>query len=246
MADKGDRFEKLFQGEKGSVLGAHKEAEPVQVEGKLKEKLIRTKQQWAKDGRLLTGEAPSAPALRRLPPGQEITKDWPVLDLGLKPNVPKEQWTFTVAGLIENPIRWDWAQFMAQPQTEITTDIHCVTQWSLYDNRWKGVSAKHFLSVVRPKANARFLVFHSHDSYTTNVPLAHFDAEDVLLAHTWNGEPLPREHGGPVRVVIPKLYFWKSAKWVRHVVFLEKDAPGYWEVRGYHNVGDPWKEERYG
>ncbi|MSO92085.1 MAG: sulfite oxidase-like oxidoreductase [Rhodospirillales bacterium] len=244
--DKNDRFDRLFKGEEGSVLGAHKETAPAPVEGKLKEKLIRTKQQWAKDGRLLTGEAPSAPQERRLPPGQEITRDWPVLDLGLKPNVPKEQWAFTVAGLVENPVRWDWDAFMAQPQTEITTDIHCVTQWSLYDSRWKGVSAKHVLSLVRPKANARFLVFHSHDAYTTNVPLASFDADDALLAHTWNGAPLAREHGGPVRVVIPKLYFWKSAKWVRHVVFLEKDAPGYWEVRGYHNTGDPWKEERYG
>jgi DMSO/TMAO reductase YedYZ molybdopterin-dependent catalytic subunit len=242
-----DRFEKLFRGEDGGVLARYKhEPRPLEVEGAIKEKLVRTKEAWAKSGRLLTGEAPSDPAKRRLPPGQQTTRDWPVLDLGLRPNVPKEQWVLTVAGAVERRIRWDWAEFMAQPQAEVASDIHCVTAWSRFDNRWRGVAAKHLLSLARPRPEAKFLVFHGHDGYTTNVPLRHFDADDALLAHAWNGEALPREHGGPVRVVIPKLYFWKSAKWLSHIVFLDRDAPGYWESRGYHAVGDPWREERYG
>jgi DMSO/TMAO reductase YedYZ molybdopterin-dependent catalytic subunit len=216
--------------------------------GEVKRKLIEKKQEWARQGRLLSGEKVKAPAKpgKRLPPGQHLTRDWPVLDLGVQPNLRPEDWTIGASGLIENPIRWDWKTYLAQPQTEIISDIHCVTAWSRHDNRWRGVSAKHFLSVVRPKAAARFIVFHSYDGYTTNVPLAEFAVDDALLAHSWEGKPIPREHGGPVRVVIPRLYFWKSAKWVKHVTFLDRDAPGFWEVRGYHNVGDPWKEERYG
>ena len=210
-----------------------------------REKLIRTKEQWAKDGRGLTGSAGDR-AKDRLPPGQHIVKDFPVLDLGNQPNMRPQDWWLTAAGHITNPLRWSWDDLMAQPQTEITCDVHCVTTWSRYDNRWKGVSAKYFLDAVQPKSSAAFLMVRSYDGYTTNVPLSSFDDDDVLLAHTWNGAPLTREHGGPVRVVIPKLYFWKSAKWLRHITFMDRDAPGYWEARGYHAVGDPWKEERYG
>ena len=183
---------------------------------------------------------------RRLPPGQILTQKFPVLDLGVKPDIPLDQWRFSVSGLVENPIDWGWQEFKAQPQTTIVTDIHCVTTWSRYDNEWQGVSAKHLLDVLRPKPEAAFLVFYSHDGYTTNVPLKSFNDDDVMLAHSWNGEPLSREHGGPVRPIIPKLYFWKSAKWVKHITFMDKDAPGFWEVRGYHNDADPWKEERFG
>jgi DMSO/TMAO reductase YedYZ molybdopterin-dependent catalytic subunit len=234
-----DKYKALFEGQAGTVLGT------------VKEKLIAAKERWARDNRRLTDDAKEAKARpwqrpNRLPPGQELVKNWPVLDVGLKPLVPLDQWELTVAGRVENRVRWTWADFLAQPQTAITTDIHCVTAWSRFDNRWRGVSARHFLAVVRPKPEARFVVFLSHDGYTTNVPMGYFAADDVLFAHQWNGQPLAREHGGPVRVVIPKLYFWKSAKWVRHVVFLESDKPGFWETRGYHNVGDPWKQERYG
>jgi DMSO/TMAO reductase YedYZ molybdopterin-dependent catalytic subunit len=135
---------------------------------------------------------------------------------------------------------------MAQPQFEDVSDIHCVTTWSLYDNKWQGVSAKHLIATVKPKATATHLEFASHDGYTTNVPLSSFDDGDVLVAHSWQGQPITTEHGGPVRVILPKLYFWKSAKWVRRITFLESDRPGYWEVRGYHNIGDPWTEQRYG
>ena len=183
---------------------------------------------------------------RRLPPGQVLTQKFPVLDLGVQPDIPLDQWHFTVSGLVENQIDWDWQAFNAQPQTTIVTDIHCVTTWSRYDNEWQGVSARHLLETVKPKKTAAFLVFYSHDGYTTNVPLQAFDDRDVMLAHSWNGEPLSPAHGGPVRPIIPKLYFWKSAKWVKHISFMDKDAPGFWEVRGYHNDADPWKEERFG
>ena len=209
------------------------------------DKLIRTKEQWARDGRGLTGTN-ADPKKARLPPGQHIVKDFPVLDLGDQPNLLQREWTLTTAGQISQSIRWTFDDLMAQPQVEVICDIHCVTTWSRYDNRWRGVSAKHLLAQVQPKAATQFLMVRSFDGYATNVPMSWFDDDDVLLAHTWNGAPLTREHGGPVRLVIPKLYFWKSAKWIRHITFMEKDAPGYWEARGYHAVGDPWKEQRYG
>ena len=131
-------------------------------------------------------------------------------------------------------------------QARITSDIHCVTAWSRFDNRWEGVSARRLLEIVRPKPEAKFVIQHSYDGYTTNVSLDDFAGEDVLLASRWEGEPIAREHGGPVRLVLPKLYFWKSAKWLTRLQFLAGDKPGFWEVRGYHNHADPWKEERYG
>ncbi len=223
-----------------------KKSDPVDNVGLPNEKLIQRKQDWAREGKHLTGDAKAgAPLRRRLPPGQHETKKWPVLDLGVHPNLSTKDWTLTVGGNVANKIAWSWTDFMAQPQTTLTADIHCVTTWSLFGSDWQGVSARHLLSVVRPAPEIKFLVFHSHDGYTTNVPLAHFAAEDALLAHSWNGKPLGQEHGGPVRAMIPKLYFWKSAKWLKYILFSEKDIPGYWEVRGYHNVGDPWKEERY-
>ncbi|MCR6632026.1 MAG: sulfite oxidase-like oxidoreductase [Magnetospirillum sp.] len=212
--------------------------------GRIKDKLVETKEKWAREGRALTGEG-AVPAGRRLPPGQHLTEDWPVLDLGISPNLSTSDWTLAVGGAVETPLNWTWDQFMSQPQTELVSDIHCVTTWSRYDNSWKGVSARHLLKLVRPRPSAEFLMFRSYDGYTTNVPLARFADDDVLLAHSWQGERLTRDHGGPVRVVIPKLYFWKSAKWLRAITFMDKDSPGYWEMRGYHDEGDPWKEERY-
>lgn len=210
--------------------------------GALKQKLLETKEKWARDGRGLTGR----PGRDRLPPGQRLTTDWPVLDLGVQPNLSTAEWSLSVGGAVDAPLRWSWGDFMAQPQTELVSDIHCVTTWSRYDNTWTGVSARHLLEMVKPKADARFLMFRSYDGYTTNVPLARFADDDVLLAHSWQGQPLSRDHGGPVRVVIPKLYFWKSAKWLRAITFMDKDSPGYWELRGYHDEGDPWTEQRYG
>jgi len=212
--------------------------------GKLKEKLVESKKRWAADGRLLTG-APDPRRAQRLPPGQRQVSNWPVLDLGIQPEIPLDIWRITIDGLVENPTVWKWGDFTDEPMVRRTSDIHCVTAWSRYDNDWEGISARHLLSVVRPKPDAQHVIFHSYDTYTTNVPLADFDADDVLLAVKWNGAPISREHGGPVRVVMPRLYFWKSAKWIKRIEFSQHDKPGFWEVRGYHNYGDPWLEQRY-
>ena len=209
-----------------------------------KDKLIATKEAWARRGRLITGEVDEDKAMR-LPPGQRLVTNWPVLDMGIQPDVPKEAWSLEISGLVDNPVQWNWEAFMGQPQITYVSDIHCVTQWSRYDNRWDGVSAEHLLELVRPKPEANFVIFHSYDGYTTNIKREVLDEPDALIAHSWEGQPLTREHGGPVRIVIPGWYFWKSAKWIRKIEFVADDAPGFWEVRGYHNEGDPWLEERY-
>jgi DMSO/TMAO reductase YedYZ molybdopterin-dependent catalytic subunit len=216
----------------------------VPLTGRIREKLVEAKQEWAREGRLLTGQT-ADPARDRLPPGQSLVRDWPVLDLGVQPDVTKEKWRLRLEGLVAAPLRLDWDAFNALPQAETVNDIHCVTQWSRYDNRWQGVRASTLLDLARPKPAARFVSFTSYDGYTTNVPLPEFAREEVLLAHSWEGAPLTRQHGGPVRVVIPRLYFWKSPKWVTRIELLGADRPGFWEVRGYHNEADPWKEERY-
>ena len=207
-------------------------------------KLTRTKEKWAREGRFLTGKI-TRPEDQRLPPGQHLTKDWPVLDLGVVPPVSRERWRLDVYGAIETPVFWTFAEFAAQKQARFTSDIHCVTTWSRYDNEWEGLATRELLAACQPRQDARFVVLHSHDGYTTNLALDDFAAEDALLAHSWSGEPLSAEHGGPVRLVVPHLYFWKSAKWVQSIEFLTEDAPGFWEVRGYHNRGDPWAEQRY-
>jgi DMSO/TMAO reductase YedYZ molybdopterin-dependent catalytic subunit len=207
-------------------------------------KLTRTKEKWAREGRFLTGKV-TRPEDQRLPPGQHLTKDWPVLDLGVMPPVSRERWRLDVYGAIENPAFWTFAEFAAQKQSQFTSDIHCVTTWSRYDNEWEGLATRELLAACQPREDARFVVLHSSDGYTTNLALEDFAAEDALLAHSWSGQPLTEEHGGPVRLVVPHLYFWKSAKWLQAIEFLTEDAPGFWEVRGYHNRGDPWAEQRY-
>ncbi|GLR97076.1 MULTISPECIES: sulfite oxidase-like oxidoreductase [Bradyrhizobium] len=207
-------------------------------------KLTRTKEKWAREGRFLTGKI-TRPEDQRLPPGQHLTKDWPVLDLGVVPPVSRERWRLDVYGAIETPVFWTFDEFIAQKQARFTSDIHCVTTWSRYDNEWEGLATRELLAACQPREDARFVVLHSYDGYTTNLPLEDFAAEDALLAHSWSGQPLSEEHGGPVRLVVPHLYFWKSAKWLQAIEFLTEDAPGFWEVRGYHNRGDPWAEQRY-
>ena len=207
-------------------------------------KLTRTKERWAREGRFLTGRD-ARPDAGRLPPGQHLVRDWPVLDLGLHPTVSQERWRLHLTGAVENPRIWDWARFMSQPQTQARSDIHCVTTWSRYDNDWQGVTTANLLAAVSPRTEARFVVLHSHDGYTTNLMLEDFAAEGAMLAHSWSGKPLTQEHGGPARLVVPHLYFWKSAKWIERIEFRTADDPGFWEVRGYHNRGDPWNEERY-
>ncbi|MCM0021557.1 MAG: sulfite oxidase-like oxidoreductase [Tagaea sp.] len=212
--------------------------------GQIKQKLVDTKRKWSDEGRLLTGKA--ADPATRLPPGQREVKNWPVLDLGIQPDVSAKTWKLEVSGLVANPLSWNWAEFARQPQSDFVSDIHCVTAWSRFDNRWRGVSTRHLLDLVKPSPAAKFVVQHSYDGYTTNVPLSYFADDDVLLAHEWEGKPISREHGGPVRLVLPKLYFWKSAKWLTKLEFAAEDKAGFWEVRGYHMRGDPWTEERYG
>ncbi len=207
-------------------------------------KLTRTKQRWAGEGRFLTGRTARAGA-DRLPPGQHVVHDWPVLDLGVQPAVPLDRWELRVFGAVAEQATWDWAGFQALPQRRETTDIHCVTTWSRYDNQWDGVATRDLLAVVQPQPEARFVVLHSHDGYTTNLPLEDFAAEDAILAHSWQGAPLPQAHGGPMRLIVPHLYLWKSAKWLHRIEVLAGDQPGYWEERGYHDRGDPWTEQRY-
>ena len=215
------------------------------VPGKVRQKLVETKQKWAGEGRLLTGRS-ADPAAERLPPGQREVKNWPVLDLGNQPSVTEASWRLDVDGLVENRISWSFADFRAEATAQVTSDIHCVTAWSRFDNRWEGVSTQRLLEIVQPKPEAKFVIQHSYDGYTTNVALDDFAGADVLLASHWEGKPITREHGGPVRLVLPRLYFWKSAKWLTRLEFRADDKPGFWEVRGYHNHADPWTEERYG
>ncbi|MBI5411183.1 MAG: sulfite oxidase-like oxidoreductase [Nitrospirae bacterium] len=212
------------------------------------DKLIAKKEEWAKYKRGLTEDGVIQDhRLRtdRLPPGQHVTKGWPVLDLGIHPSIPLEQWTLAVGGLVEAPFTWNWDDFMAQPQVQLTSDFHCVTTWSTFDNVWEGVTFRQLIQVARPRPEARFVYVTTYDNYSTNLPLEACDDDDVLLARTWNGRPLPREHGGPVRIIVPKRYAWKGAKWVKEILFLEQDRLGYWEVRGYSNTALPWEEDRY-
>jgi DMSO/TMAO reductase YedYZ molybdopterin-dependent catalytic subunit len=207
-------------------------------------KLTATKQRWAQEGRFLVGRS-ARPDSERLPPGQHLVRDWPVLDLGLTPKIAPARWSLRVYGAVAEAMTLDWATYQNLPQVQEVSDIHCVTTWSRYDNEWEGVSTRTLLDAVRPMAEADFVVLHSHDGYTTNLPMADFAAPGAILAHAWQGKPLTAEHGGPVRLIVPHLYLWKSAKWLERIEIRVGDAPGYWEVRGYHDRGDPWQEQRY-
>jgi DMSO/TMAO reductase YedYZ molybdopterin-dependent catalytic subunit len=212
--------------------------------GQIKDKLIRSKEKTAAEGRHLTGKSDLRHA-NRLPPGQHLVEKWPVLDLGVQPDVTLDKWRLRIEGAVENPVTLTFEQFMALPQVHEVSDIHCVTTWSRYDNNWDGVSSRTIVDLVKPTAEARHVIFHSYDGYTTNIKLEVFNEPDVLIAHSWEGERLTREHGGPVRAIVPQWYFWKSAKWIRRIEFSPVDKPGFWEERGYHNEADPWTEERY-
>jgi DMSO/TMAO reductase YedYZ molybdopterin-dependent catalytic subunit len=211
-----------------------------------KERYIEAKQKWAEKQKARGLAAHAVASRDRLPPGQKLTTGFPVLDLGVQPEIPAGQWTLTLDGLVGRPTVLDWAAFGALPQVEDTSDFHCVTTWSKYDCRWGGVAFITLYELAQPKPEARFVYFTGYDGYSTNVPLAHCLDDDVLIATSFDGQPLPREHGGPARVIIPKLYAWKGSKFVRGLTFLAEDKPGFWEVRGYSNLGDPWTEDRYG
>ena len=168
-----------------------------------------------------------------------------MLDLGVQPEITAEKFFLDINGAVEKPVHLTLAEVMALPQEHSVSDMHCVTAWSRYDNNWQGISARTLLDLVRPLPAARHVIFSSHDGYTTNVKLEQFADDDVFLVHQWEGKPIERVHGGPVRVLIPKLYLWKSAKWVNRIEFTTSDHPGFWERNGYNNNADPWLEERY-
>jgi DMSO/TMAO reductase YedYZ molybdopterin-dependent catalytic subunit len=210
------------------------------------DRLIRTKEQWAKARRGGEEREVFHDGDDRLPPGQHLVETWPVLDLGRKPDIPLSEWSLTVDGFVSQPVRWTWQDFLSQPQFRDTSDFHCVTSWSRFDNEWEGVSFRHLISIVKPLSLTRFVLFSSYDDYTTNLPLEACDDSDVLLACKWNGAPLTKEHGGPVRMIVPKRYAWKGAKWVKTITFSDRDEKGFWEVRGYSNTALPWENDRYG
>lgn len=181
----------------------------------------------------------------RVPPGQHLTEKWPVLTYGGTPRFDPRTWTFRCFGLVEQEVTWTWEEFLRLPRVEITSDVHCVTRWSLLDNRWEGVHIREILKHVRIKPEAIAVMVHADPDYTTNLLLSELVDDDVLLALKRNGRDLEPDHGGPCRLVVPKLYFWKSAKWVRAFEFRDVNAPGFWEEKGYHMHADPWQEERY-
>lgn len=207
----------------------------------------------AHDGRFPEGSGPpNRHGMPRLPVGQHEVRNWPVLDLGTQPDIALESWRLEVGGLIDNPLTLTWDEFMALPQTDDVSDFHCVTTWSRFDNRWRGVRFRTIAELAVPQPEARFVSCTGSDvmpgtsiPYTTNLALERAIQDDVLLVHTWEGRPLPREHGGPCRMITPKLYAWKGTKWIRRIELLAEDRPGFWEVRGYSNSAEPWYNDRY-
>ena len=181
----------------------------------------------------------------RIPPGQYITRDFPVLSAGPTPRTPLEQWTFSIQGLVKEPVSWSWQEFLDLPAREWTVDISCVTKWTKLDMRWRGVSVDTLLEGVELDDRAAFVIAWSDGGYTTNLPLADVLNGQAFVAYEYDGAPLVPEHGGPARLVVPARYFWKSAKWIRGIRLQAEDQPGFWESFGYHNRGDQWREERY-
>jgi DMSO/TMAO reductase YedYZ molybdopterin-dependent catalytic subunit len=181
----------------------------------------------------------------RVPPGQKLTEKWPALHYGSVPDIDISKWEFRIFGLVEKERKLSYQEFTALPQVQVSSDIHCVTGWSKLGNLWEGVSASQIKELVKILPEAGFVMVHSVGGFTTNRSFNDFFQPDVLFALKHNGQPLTKEHGYPVRLVVPRLYFWKSAKWVNGLEFMNADKPGFWESYGYHNRGDPWKEERY-
>jgi len=195
--------------------------------------------------RLFGNQVRDADVADRIPPGQYRTEKFPVLHYGSVPHTKLETWDFNVFGEVDNPFRLTWDEFKALPRKTITTDIHCVTRWSMLDTTWEGVPIQEILRLAQVRPSATHVVEHAEQGYTTNLPLSVLDDDDVLLADTFDGKELELEHGWPLRLVAPKRYFWKSAKWIRGLEFLSHDQLGFWERYGYSNAADPWKEERY-
>jgi DMSO/TMAO reductase YedYZ molybdopterin-dependent catalytic subunit len=181
----------------------------------------------------------------RLPPSQKVVEEWPVLTYGVTPQVDLNAWTLRIFGAVEEEVAFTWSEFMVLPQVKVRADFHCVTGWSKLDNEWEGIPLRELMKHIRPKRQASAVMAHSHGGYATNILLEDLLRDNALLAQKHNGRELTAEHGGPLRLVVPHLYAWKSAKWLRSLEFLERDQPGFWEMYGYHTRGDPFKEERY-
>jgi DMSO/TMAO reductase YedYZ molybdopterin-dependent catalytic subunit len=210
-----------------------------------KARYIEAKQKWAEKQKARGVTARATASTDRLPPGQKLTTGFPVLDLGVQPNIPLAEWTLSLDGEVEKPVTLSWTDLTALPQVEDVSDFHCVTTWSKFDCRWSGVAFTTLYELVQPKPEARFVYFTSNDGYSTNVSLEQCLDDDVLIATSFEGAPVSLEHGGPARIIIPKLYAWKGAKFVKGITFLTEDKLGFWEVRGYSNTADPWTEDRY-
>ena len=180
-----------------------------------------------------------------IPIGQTATVKWPVLDLGYQPSIPLDKWRLTIDGAVDNPVSLSWKDFMALPQTKDTSDFHCVTTWSKLNIHWKGVRLVDLAALAQPKETATHILCYGYDEYTTNVSLEEALKPDVLLVHTVDGQPLPKEHGGPVRMITPQLYAWKGSKWINRIEFLTENKRGFWEERGYSNTAWPWRNDRY-
>ncbi len=181
----------------------------------------------------------------RIPPGQYLTQKWPVLHYGPVPPFNPRTWDFRVFGNVENEFKLNWEEFQKLEQTTVQADMHCVTTWSRLDQKWEGIPFAKIIELAKPKSDTKFVIAHSEYGFTANTPLEYCTRDDCLIALRANGEPLTAEHGSPARLVVPPLYAWKSAKWLRGIEFRDTDAPGFWERNGYHNTGDPWKEQRY-
>ena len=178
------------------------------------------------------------------PPGQYVTEKFPVLTFGPTPNIDLDSWRFRVEGLVEDEATFDWDEFTSLGSVTLDAEFHCVTQWSRLDNTWEGVPFAAIMEVIRPKSEAKFVMAHCYGGYNTNLPLD-LAMEEGILAHKQDGEPMGASHGWPLRLIVPSIYAWKSAKWINGIELMPKDLPGFWEQRGYHNDGDPWKEERF-
>jgi DMSO/TMAO reductase YedYZ molybdopterin-dependent catalytic subunit len=192
-----------------------------------------------------TGKSNTSDPSKRLPPGQHVVANFPVLTAGPTPRINTEGWTFSVKVGPRTVATWNWAEFNALPQTKMTRDIHCVTTWSKLNTFWEGVLIDDLLGEANLEAPTPYVLAHSHDGYSTNVPLADLTGGKAMVATKFGGQPLTAEHGGPARLLVPHLYFWKSAKWASALQFTERDELGFWELRGYHRYGDPWREQRY-
>ncbi len=215
----------------------------MKLKARFREK-IRSTPSVSDDKPLGTGKA-NRHGMPQVPIGQTVTSKWPVLDLGTQPDIPKDIWSLRLDGLVEHPVTLSWNDLLALPQSEDISDFHCVTTWSKLDMQWGGVRFIDLAALVQVKDNATHILCHAYDEYTTNLSLEEALKPDVLLVHTFNGQPLPREHGGPLRMITPQLYAWKGAKWISRIEFLPHNKLGFWERNGYSSTAYPWRNDRY-